>query len=180
MSQTAATYRSSVEHLMTTGSSSLVSNGQLEHARILLETFLKFAESKVVFFCRNLSKGVFDCPLFIDRVDNALMRGIQLDIICQVQPESLIFVKAVNLWREKNLPIELTVASETNSKRKELVVSRKANFCVMDRRAYRFEPDSGDHKAVACMNDEKLSLNLAEAFYHLKSALLLPLPSVAL
>src|SRR5208282_4834775 len=103
-------YRALVERLAETNSPEVFSNSRAEHAAVIYEIFFKYAKSRVRIFCRSLSALVFKQPV-IERMEMALLNGVNVDIISQEQPESEALVKAVEQWKSRGLSILLLRAS---------------------------------------------------------------------
>jgi hypothetical protein len=151
------TYRANVERLAELQSAETFSNGRPEHATIILETFLKYAQEQVVIFCQRLSQRTYGGPLLLVNLENALRRKKRVSIIVQEEPEAKNLVEAAELWKKENLPISISAAGPSAE-------SVQVNFAVMDQTAYRFEQDRDKPEAFACMNDPKSAELLACSF----------------
>jgi hypothetical protein len=155
-------YRKFVERLAELDSTEVFSNGQTDHARVIFETFFKFARKGVVIFCNKLSRNVYDQPSMISAANASLNRCIPIQILTQEQPEAQLFMKAAETWKENGRAIEIRTASPGS-----LSSKTPFNFAVMDGKGYRFEPAKGDHVAYACMNDVNLAQKLQNFFNQL-------------
>jgi phosphatidylserine/phosphatidylglycerophosphate/cardiolipin synthase-like enzyme len=164
-------YRRNVEFLMEQRSGELISNGMTVHGAILIETFLKHAKERVVIFCRNLAKDAYNRVTMLANMETALRKGVQVDIISQSDPESEALVAAVDQWKkDSKMKVTLNVLRPEENAAHEKLAGLPINFAVMDRRAYRFEPDHGAHKAVASMNRPAEATQLEELFYSLSAS----------
>lgn len=154
----AETYRALVERLAEANSPEVFSNGRAEHAAIIYETFLKFAKLRLRIFCHNLSQQVFKAPL-VQRMESALARGVQIEIITQEEPESQELKNAIPVWLLKNLPISLFRAKAGSN-----AATMQANFATLDGKAYRFEQDHNNHQAFACFYNKEIADQLDKVF----------------
>lgn len=163
-------YRDTVNRLMAAGSAEFIQNGQHRHAAILMESFFNHALTSVKILCLNLDKTVFDRPEVIEAAENALKRKVAIEIIVQdeIQAGSQFEQKITGVWKEKCYPV--TIRSNAKSIISELY-SIKVNFAVMDDKAIRYEEDSSDLKAIACMNNPQIAASLNRAFQSLKKGL---------
>jgi hypothetical protein len=151
------TYRANVERLVELQSAETFSNGRPEHATIILETFLKYAEEQVVIFCQRLSQRTYGGPLLLENLGAALRNKKRVSIIVQEEPEAKALMQAAKLWKEENLAISISAAGPSAG-------PVQANFAIMDQKAYRFEQDRDKPEAFACMNDPKSAQLLAHRF----------------
>jgi hypothetical protein len=158
-------YRALVESLAETNSPEVFSNSRAEHATIIYETFLKFANDRVRIFCRNLSKAVFNKSL-IERMEMALLNGVKIDIITQEAPESQDLMEAFKVWKGK-FPIQILQAKAgTNA------ATTPQNFATFDGKAYRFESNHANHKAHACFFNLSLTKQLDNVFLSFQAGLI--------
>jgi len=160
------TYRGLVEKLAEANSPEVFSNGRAEHAAIIYETFLKYARSRLRIFCHNLSQNVYKAPI-VQRMEAALNRGIQVEIITQEPPQSAELSEAVENWKQKNLQIKLFQAKPGS-----IAATMEANFAVMDGKAYRFEKDHKNHEAFACFCNKELATQLEKLFLQFRAELI--------
>jgi hypothetical protein len=152
-------YRTNIERLAELDSSEVFSNGKTEHAAIIFETFLKFSKDSVVFFCKDLNKDVFDMPSIINSMENALRRKVRISILTQEIPTATKLLEAYNdQWLKADYSIDIKTATSS------VIKAFDANFCVMDEKAYRFEPDRGEPVAFACMNNPAIAKNILSFF----------------
>ena len=141
-------YRANVERLAELESKEVFSNSRAEHAAVIFETFFKKAKQSVVLFCENLSEKVFNLPSVLSFAESALRRGTRLTVLVQKTPQATTFLESVKRWQKDELPITIQVSKPGSE-----ASTASANFAVMDRKAYRFEPNRGEPAAFACMND---------------------------
>ena len=160
------TYRECVEQLLLSRSSNPVSNGKPEHAAVLFELFFRHAQKFVKIFWQKLDERVFDQPQVIEAAADALKRGVAIDIIVQGEPDAKKFMHRMRPLDQESEKME--IIEDANSK---ISAARrmKANFAVMDGRAYRIEPDASELKASACMNNPGIAAELVRAFNSLRS-----------
>jgi hypothetical protein len=163
-STTTDIYRDNAESLWLSESDAVFSNGQDAHAAILYETFLKFGKRELLMLVKNLSEPVFRSKEIESLMYQALCRGVKIDVICQESPKSQDTLRKFDEWKRSKLPINYKVCAPGNS-----AAQVKANFAVVDGRAYRFEKDRETTKASACMNDPDSARILREAFFRYKA-----------
>lgn len=151
-------YRCYVERLAQLKSKELFQNGQANHAAIIFETFFKYASKHVHILCKNLSADVFGLENVLNALETALLRKVPVRILYQETPESSAFLESLQRWQEQKLPIEALPATGTS------LGPVSQNFAVMDRRAFRFEPDNSRPMAYACMNGPEEATTLDDVF----------------
>jgi hypothetical protein len=167
-------YRTNVERLAELQSTETFSNGRPEHATIILETFLKYAQKKVAIFCQRLSQRTYGGPLLLEKIGEALRNKKRISIIVQEEPEARELVEYAKAWKRENLAISISAAGRSAE-------SVQVNFAVMDKKAYRFEQDREKPVAFACMNDPKSAELLMDRFsqFERESTCLLSVEAVA-
>lgn len=154
------TYRANAENLWDLSSAEVFSNSKPDHAAVILETFLRRAQTRVFVFCKNMSPAVYDTRKMLEATLFALGRNVRIEIVSQYEPESVAIKSNIDIWRNKlKLPIFLHYLPG-NSEIQEI----KSNFAIADGRVYRFEWDNSDQKAVACMNDPRTAGLLEQRF----------------
>ena len=130
------------------------SNGAPIHASLILEAMFTFAKNKVRIFCEDLDSFVYDRPELVMALKQALTRNVIVEVLTQKKPESIEFKKVIE--DEKNgLAFIRTGTSD-------FVKNRPENFAIMDMKAFRFEPDKKDKKALASAN-EPLSVAILDS-----------------
>lgn len=130
------------------------SNGAPIHASLILEAMLTFAKNKVRIFCEDLDAFVYDRPDLVMALRQALARNVVVEILTQKKPESIDFKKVID--EEKNgLAFIRTGTSD-------FVKNRSENFAIMDMKAFRFEPNKAEKKALASAN-EPLSVAILDS-----------------
>lgn len=159
-------YRQNIQRLAELESTEVFSNAQAEHAAVIMETFFKFARQGVMILCHKLSQQVYDSPELIKAAESLLSERKRIRILSQQQPEAKGFLAAAERWTAAGLPFSLTVAPSGS-----VASSLKTNFAVMDKKAYRFEPEAGTSppRAYACMNNPELAESLFDLFVQLES-----------
>lgn len=132
-----------VKEMIRSNSYETFPNANFSHASIILKEFIKNSKSTVDIFCRSLSSSVYDNPELISIVRAAISRGVNVRVLIQEdEPESKKFQA---ILKENSL---FSVASEYRE---------KANFCVVDKKMYRYERDRESRAATACVNDPEIS-----------------------
>lgn len=118
-------------------------NANFSHASIILKEFIKNAKSTVDIFCRSLSSSVYDNPELISIVQAAISRGVNVRVL--IQEDEAESKKFQAILKENSL---FSVAPEYR---------KKANFCVVDEKMYRYERDRESRTATACANDPEIA-----------------------
>jgi hypothetical protein len=153
-------YEQLVRSMIKSGNEETISNSQPKHAAIIFKLFFEFARSKVLIFCKDLNSSVFGDPDIIFAAQKAADRGVHIRVITQSPvPQTTPFSQ----WLEKGA-VSGTRISFKKCPNGSVVQKTPANFTVMDEKAYRYEANSQDVKAVACMNNPTLATQLARLF----------------
>lgn len=152
-----STYRDHVRFLASRSSEAYVLNGMSEHASALFETLFDFTKEQLVLICRNLASVVFEAPAVIDSMQRCLERGIKVRILLETSPpESVSFEKIARTAFENGMDIELRILNPNSLP--------GCNFAVSDKKAFRFEENPNQMKAVASFNQTELALKLQRVF----------------
>lgn len=152
-------YRQTVERFARAKSSEIFPNGRHEHATIILETFFAFAAKKVSIFCNEFSQCVFGVPSLAQKLEEALLRGVAVDIIVQKEPEAVELVGLIDVWK-KDSRMAITL-----ERARVPYCDVEANFATMDGEAYRFEANRDKPIAVACMYNPRIAGLFERLFY---------------
>lgn len=161
-------YAQIVNDLMQAKSREAISNGEPAHAQALFEAFFEFAEKEVLMFCHNLDERVFDSVSLVEKAQQALEeRNIDLHVILQCDnPPETAFLRFLKEHAENSSTVSLSFCTKFPK-----FCDQKANFSIMDRRAYRFEEDRKEIKAIASMNQPETAGALARVFNGTRSIL---------
>ena len=161
------TYRNAFERLWDDKSSQIISNGKSDHASALLSVFLTKAEKRVVIFCKELNKSVYDDECVLSALEQAISNQVELIVYVQNNPEP-----------DSKFAARLTAASLLPNNRitfqKELPESVRnlpMNFAYVDERAYRFEQNNGTMEAVASANNPTTVSLLKQLFTRLTDSI---------
>lgn len=156
-------YKQNIERLMLTGSTEIISNSLPQHAAALLACFFRNARSEIKIFCNTLRCQVYDTPEVLSSMFAAARKDITIQILVRDIPES--DSKFLKRFQEeaKLRPTKLVLETDAGS-RSNLMKHIPSNFAVMDQKAFRWETDCKNIKAVACMNGPTLSMVLGGVF----------------
>jgi pyruvate-formate lyase-activating enzyme len=155
-------YRQNIERLMLTGSSEVISNSLPQHAAALLACFFSNAKAEIKILCTTLGRQVYDAPEVLSSMLAATQR-IPIQIIVRGEPEAGSEFLRRFQEQAKSHPTKLVL--ETNAElRSDLIKRVASNFAVMDQKAFRWEQDCKDVKAVACMNLPSVAAKLSGMF----------------
>lgn len=145
------------------------SNGQSSHAAIIFAEMLRRAQNRVLVFCRELSREVFDAERdIIPNLRSALARNVDVSIIVQETPTSKQFLEFAKKYREDpELPGEVSIVGCDDALQR--IKDINLNFAVMDRKAIRAEVDKSKCEAIACANSPDSAKTLIENFRTIQS-----------
>ena len=150
-------YREIFRYMLSKGVSRLRHNDSKDHACVLIEELLHYAESEILIFCRNLGPDVWGTPTVISALGDALGRKVKVKVLLQEDPEGGDGNRALALLRANGVEVRRTHNTEV-----------KANFIVIDNKAYRLEKDVENRRGYACANDAENASGLASAFADLE------------
>src|SRR5260370_1567532 len=155
-------YRQNIEKLMLAGSSAVISNSLPKHAAALLACFFRNAKSEMKILCPDLGREVFDEPEVLSSMTAAARRGIPIQVLVRGEPEA--GSKFLRCFQEE-AKLHSIAALKTNTESQSDLIKRLAsNFAVMDQKAFRWEPNYTNVKAVACMNLPSAAVTLIGMF----------------
>jgi hypothetical protein len=159
-------YLSLVRDFMESGSAEMIANGEPDHARALFQTFFEYAETSVIIFSRRLDSDIFGTSAIVTAAKSAVLdRNIRLEIISQESPDDSDFTELVRKLAAKcDGRVTLKPAASD-----EEIRHFKANFAVMDGKAFRYEKDHSHIEAVAIMNSPEMAVPLTETFNAIRS-----------
>lgn len=151
-------YRDAVISLIEMDSDKVILNGKPEHAAVLYECFFKHAKDEILIFCETLSNEVFGRNEVVQEARAALERNVSISIISKKDPEPGDFNKFI---------LESTGNTFLQYKTRTELCAIKSDFAVVDKKRYRFEEDSSQTRAIACMNSPAFANKLADVFHSL-------------
>ena len=152
-------YELTLEKMWNISSSRYFSNGKPEHARMILESFLRHAQTKVNLLCKNLNSDVFNTNSLKNALNDALMRNIEVNILYQDDISSL----QTDLKDFVSKGLHLNQANGFGT-------GMNINFATFDGQGFRLEPNRNEPKAKACLNDPKQAQNLDYIFNNISPA----------
>ena len=160
-------YQRSVRFLAEEDSAHLISCGQSAHAAFLYEVFFERAQREVGMLCKNFSRGAFGSERVVRAFKGAVGRGVRFVAISQeTAGEDNPFVASLK-QAAKDEPVSVTYrelggdATEHEAKLRGF----SENFCVVDRKAYRWEPDREKVGAIACMNSPGTASSISDLIW---------------
>lgn len=151
-------YKRLVSQLFDRKSNQLIANSSAGHAAILLGMLFKHAQEEVRIFSQKLSADVFNDSFLNECAESFLKaRGKKLRIA--ITDDNL------DESRFRNLISTIPDADVAVYRFKEIFSNGKSvNFAVMDKTAYRYEPDRTVCRAIASANDKEFAGKLAAVF----------------
>lgn len=129
-----AEYQRTVAGLFDAGSDAIIDNGGEGHAKVWYRELFRNAANEVLIFCKKLGKEAFGDSDIAREIENAQERGVKISILTQEPYEKI---------DEKKLAQSLGAKFSSAWKHEDF------NFCVVDKRAFRFETDTENFKAYA-------------------------------
>jgi len=154
-------YEDHVKTMFDLDSDAIFSNGMTDHARIIIVEFLLRAKDSVVIFCHDLLAEVYDHKHMTAALMTALKNGVDVCIITQRTPNAQVFMSAAEKY---NADPSLSGMLKLFQSKEEGIEQIEQNFAVMDRKAYRFEPNKVEHKAEASANQPEVANQLIKNF----------------
>ncbi len=155
--QSVRAYANGIRDLFEADSDSLISNGEHEHAKALYTEFFKNAKKEVRMLCSELKAVCFDDTDLVEAA-KAAIKNNKVKLLILVQQDKSIEPSAfLNMLKETETPIY------TSERAKKV----KQNFCVMDHKSFRIEPDREKPQAVASVNRPDIAEELWDTFTRL-------------
>lgn len=144
-------YRLFVKSVIATNGSQRISNDSTEHAVVLIGELIKHAKVSVDIYCHRLSSDVWGTEELKSAVLFARDKGtVSFRVVVQDKNDDEIDAGAFSFMKQ--------------SVRCFSDAGLKANFLVVDNKAFRVEPDNNVRKGFAYINNAELSGILVNAF----------------
>jgi len=154
-------YRTHVERMFDENSDAVVSNSSTAHAQVVIETLISRAKDTLQFFCECLKSEIYDETVIVQKLSEALKKGVKVQVLCQNSPVAKSLNRLISR-KSQNNQFELRVCDPGSPGQ-----SAPINFIVMDGKAFRFEGDRNKHTAVACANNSELASTMTAKFKEL-------------
>ena len=160
------TYEQAVRELDQLDANEFISNGERAHAAILYQVFLGRAKQYMVWFCRNFGFEEGARPKLIEAFERAVAKGVRIQAILQERPTpgNKFAEKFSEIAKKYPGIVSLRIAADQHGESARMVEIAPSNFCVVDGKAFRWEPDWHLPKAIASMNRPDLARQLADVF----------------
>lgn len=143
-------YRSLVRHLVQEGSSRLIENDSVCHARVIIAELIFSAKVSIDIFCNRLAPEVWADPTIVEAVKKAILSGVSIRLITSHAPVDSSLLRLLEQSK-----VTRVIFPEGES---------LPNFIVVDSKAYRVEVDEERKQGVACANGGDEARRLAEVF----------------
>ncbi len=139
----------------------IVSNGSVAHAQVVIENLFLHAKKQINIFSGQLA-NVYESDAILANVGEFLKKNnSKLKILLQDTEKGGKKIREnafIKLCKEfPKGKCEIKIATEYDKKRKN-------HFITVDSRAYRFEPNKKEKKAIACFNDKDFTGRIDEVF----------------
>ena len=134
-------YKKAITEMYESQSDVPVSNSKADHAAALYELFFNKAKNRIVIFCNNGAKDIFEMPTVITAFKGAIEKGISVMLVAQTALEC----QSIKDMARNSVNFIIKMASKSDADRLE-------NFCVVDEHAFRYEPNKTKFEGFARMN----------------------------
>jgi hypothetical protein len=161
------TYSNFVSQLAQNRSDVLISNGMLDHARILISNLIFYAGKKVQIFTTNLRSEIYEHYSTLNSLKAFLAKeNTEIQILLQDRaildsPQMLKdheFIKECVGELSKRTKCEIRVVGDVED------AQIKEHFVIMDSEGYRFCPDKKEPVAIATFKSPIAAQNLTKQF----------------
>ncbi len=159
-------YQQRIDQKARENSSELISNGTIEHARILIASIFSVANKKIEIFTGFLNPIIYNDKKIIDSAFNFLKKqNTKIEVVVQENDHSLGLNEFVN-EAKNNKQFVLKEANEIDK-------NEQYHFIVADSKSFRYEPDKAKNIGIGCFNKpafaEKLNNRFQEIFKQAKT-----------
>ncbi len=144
-------YHDAVKKLFDNKSTQIFSNNSLEHATAILIEIFKHAEEHVRIFSYNLEEKAWSNGDLRKAIADAYARDV--DIKVAIQKETVSDTSISDFFKQLGVDIMVGRAPDV-----------VFNFVEADQKMFRFEEDKNICHAVACANNNEVSMKLHDAF----------------
>ena len=145
-------YKELLDSLFMAESNAPISNSCPKHAVILLTAIFHFSHKTVNVFCGNLRSDVFGKEDLVSEIRCAAFRGVKVHFILEHKPENK---EIEELAKQFPKLVKIDVLAEK---------TEISHFAVGDGKAFRFEENHGETKALGCANNPEIAALLEKAF----------------
>lgn len=154
-------YKAYVRKRAEEKSNTLIPNGGIQHAEVLIESLFGCAEDTVSVFTGGLNSQVYATGAVLASVKRFLsVTSHHLNILIQEKEKVAKNNELITLCEKTEYKSQCTIKYVTNSDDADV----DSHFVVADDFAYRLEPDRLRPTAVACFNGKDISSQLNTKF----------------
>ena len=144
-------YRLLVRSVIKTNGIQRISNDSTSHAVVLTEELIRSANASVDIYCHRLSSDVWGTVAVKSAVESARQKiGMNFRVVVQEKSPADIDASAFCFMKD--------------SIRSYSTECLRANFMIVDKKAFRVEPDYSERKGFAYVNNCDMSGLLVNAF----------------
>lgn len=156
------TYYEKVVDLANSNSEELISNSNINHAKILIHQLLIRAKKSIRILSSRLDTAIYDDQRILDALESLVKRQIvKIEVLIQF-PEKI--EKANKFLEICRGYFNCVIKKVRNPKDEQL----NSHYIIMDEKAYRFcadaIPENGSVKAFATFNDPAMANRLTQWF----------------
>ena len=155
-------YEKSVNDLANKDASFQFENKGANHARIVVSAILNSSKNIVYMYSGSLSSDVTDDEDFLKTLDDFLDKEITFKLLLDDIPKESEQSEALKKVLDASTNAHVIVKKISKEAKKFLKDTE--HFIVADQKAYRYETDAKEYKALCNFNDEELSKQLIELF----------------
>ncbi len=155
-------YEKSVNDLANKDASFQFENRGANHARIVVTAILNSSKNIVYMYSGSLNSDVTEDENFLSTLDGFLDKEITFKLLLDYLPKENEQSKALKKVLDASTNAHVIV--KKISKEAKKLLKDTGHFIVADQKAYRYETDPSEYKALCNFNDKELSKQLIELF----------------
>ena len=166
-------YKEIIATYAQSGDPRIFSNGSQAHATALIETLFSTAQEKIQLLSGFLNPEVYDVSSVINEAEKFVLRNGKLEILLEGSEPNHSAENVLN--QEFLLSLRRRLSKEQLA---SILLLRKSSasgehpfhLLVADNKAFRFEPNKRDPKAIASFNNPKLAKQLSRLFEDMRAS----------
>lgn len=137
----------------------LISNGRVEHAKILINNLFSHTQEKICIFSSELISEIYESKEVLNHAKELLASGKKIEILLQDVNDisELNDHKFIALCREHEDSCEFKIVNEADR-------GIESHMVVMDKKGFRFCPNKKIKEAIGSFNNPEISSHLFREF----------------
>lgn len=137
-------YRSMVRRVIREHLTVAMDNSSAQHATVLIDELIRSAEHSVDVYCKALSPDVWSAPSVVDAIHHAIDSGVQFRVATKEIPA-------------RSEALSCLLSYQNASFRMYAQEGLTSNFLIVDKTAFRVEPDDSKREGFAYANNEGMA-----------------------